>query len=106
MFRYLQYHNKLPLETGQVGQREDTACDEDGVDGRTFQDYTESMSATSTVVTLVEIGGTAHTRTLMEAETQQPWSSMDCNAHLARRRCDVPNQLFSNSLLISNRPII
>jgi len=31
---------------------------------------------------------------VMEAEIQQPWLSMNCNAHLPRRRCDVPNPLF------------
>jgi len=39
---------------------------------------------------------------LREAEIQQPWLSMNCNAHLARHRCDVPNPLFSDSLMISN----
>jgi len=43
---------------------------------------------------------------LIEAEIQQPGLSMNCNAHLSRRRCDVPNPLFSDSLLISNRPKI
>jgi len=30
----------------------------------------------------------------MEAEIQQPWLSMDCNAYLARRMYGVPNPLF------------
>jgi len=32
---------------------------------------------------------------LMEAEIQQPWLSMDCNAYLARCMYGVPNPLFS-----------
>ena len=42
----------------------------------------------------------------MEAKIQQPWLSINCNAHLACRRCDVPNPLISDCLLISNRPRI
>ena len=39
---------------------------------------------------------------LIESEIKQPWLCMNCNAHLARHRCDVPNPLVSDGLLISN----
>ena len=43
---------------------------------------------------------------LIESEIKQPWLCMNCNAHLARHRCDVPNPLFSDNLMISNPPRI
>ena len=36
----------------------------------------------------------------MEAEIQQPWLFMNYNAHLARRRCGVPNPLFQKAYSI------